>query len=93
MLSNSTCTATPWEYTSSDGDAFIKLTRVLRDATPGGITAADEVGGYLAASLQYGSEVDDVEFFFTKNGSKTVLFKSQSRVNKASPPGCFTPGE
>lgn len=48
--------------------------------------------GYLAASLQYGDGVDDVEFVFTRDGSKTVLFAARSRVNKASPPGCFTPG-
>ena len=89
----------PWEYTGSDADAFAKLTRVLGEKPGSVITTADEARGYVAASLRYGGgggsggdDVDDVEFFLTMDGSKTVLFKSQSRVNKASPPGCFTPG-
>ena len=84
----------PWEYTSSDADAFAQLTRVLRDRPGAVVTVADEESGYVAASLRYGGDddVDDVEFFLTKDGSKTVLFSSRSRVNRASPPGCFTPG-
>lgn len=83
----------PWEYTSSDADAFTELTRVLGEKPGSVITSADEGAGYVAATLRYGADdVDDVEFYFTRDGSKTVLFASRSRVNKASPPGCFTRG-
>ena len=53
---------------------------------------ADAAAGFLAASLAYPDGIDEYEFYFKNDGSKTVLFKAQSRVNRASPPGCFTPG-
>ena len=57
-----------------------------------GVLANGFAAGFLAASLAYPDGIDEYEFYFKNDGSKTVLFKAQSRVNRASPPGCFTPG-
>lgn len=82
----------PWEYVEDDAVAFAKLERALRGRAVADSVRADAAAGFVAASLAYPDGVDDYEFYFKNDGSKTVLFKAQSRVNKASPPGCFTPG-
>ena len=82
----------PWEYVEDDADAFAKLERALRGRAVADSVRADAAAGFLAASLAYPDGVDEYEFYFKNDGSKTVLFKAQSRVNRASPPGCFTPG-
>ena len=82
----------PWEYLESDADAFQSLVRTLRRRPGAVVRDADPARGYVAATLEYPDGADDYEFFFTDDGSKTVLFRAQSRVNRASPPGCFTPG-
>ena len=82
----------PWEYVEDDADAFAKLERALRGRAVVDSVRADAAAGFLAASLAYPDGIDEYEFYFKNDGSKTVLFKAQSRVNRASPPGCFTPG-
>ena len=82
----------PWEYVEDDADAFAKLERALRGRAVANSVRADSASGFLAASLAYPDGVDEYEFYFKNDGSKTVLFKAQSLVNKVSPPGCFTPG-
>ena len=82
----------PWEYLESDADAFESLVRTLRRRPGAVVRDADAARGHVAATLEYPDGADEYEFFFTRDGSKTVLFRAQSRVNRASPPGCFTPG-
>ena len=78
----------PWEYVEDDADAFAKLERALRGRAVLDSVRADAAAGFLAASLAYPDGIDEYEFYFKNDGSKTVLFKAQSRVNRASPPGC-----
>ena len=82
----------PWEYLESDADAFDRLLRALDEDDAANVLVADADRGVVAAALTTRDGVDDYEFFFTNDGGKTVLFRAQSRVARASPPGCFVPG-
>ena len=85
-------TTSPWEYLESDADAFDRLLRALDEDDAANVLVADADRGVVAAALTTRDGVDDYEFFFTNDGGKTVLFRAQSRVARASPPGCFVPG-
>ena len=76
----------PWEYVEDDADAFATLERALRGRAVLDSVRADAAAGFLAASLAYPDGIDAYEFYFKNDGSKTVLFKAQSRVNMVASP-------
>ena len=82
----------PWEYLESDADALESLVRTLRRRPGAVVRDADAARGYVAATLEYPDGADEYEFFFTRDGSKTVLFRAQSRVTERPLPVVSPPG-